>query len=354
MLWSAIAVAFLVSCFLFCGFCYVVGASLWKSQQQSALPDSQRFGTVSKSLLLQGDALSAVGILVPDNDAYHETGALLHPSLHPLQYDRNNIVFLQDLGQGAFGRVFQGRATKLVADEDETVVAVKVLKEDAGSDMAGDFEREACTLAGFHHPNIVRLLGVCAVGKPMCLLFDVDDRAGAGLSMTLDGRGTVKLSVQDMLHIGRQIAAGMVYLSSKKFVHRDLATRNCLIGNDMTVKIADFGLSQRLYIADYYRGGDRDAIPIRWMPLESILYSRYTVESDVWAFGVVLWEIFSFALQPYFGMSHEEASGCPAAVWRPAVATDALSPRGVHADAVVLAHYSSRQTGVFFNLLRVE
>jgi receptor tyrosine kinase len=89
--------------------------------------------------------------------------------------------------------------------------------------------------------------------------------------MTLDGCGTVKLSVQDMLHIGRQIAAGMVYLSSKKFVHRDLATRNCLIGSDMTVKIADFGLSQRLYIADYYRGGDRDAIPIRSGPRQCIV-----------------------------------------------------------------------------------
>lgn len=99
---------------------------------------------------------------------------------------------------------------------------------------------------------------------------------------------------------------GMVYLSDRKFVHRDLATRNCLISDTMVVKIADFGLSQKIYLQDYYKGSDRDAIPVRWMPLESILYNKYTVESDVWAFGVCLWEIFSFALQPYFGMTHEE------------------------------------------------
>lgn len=150
----------------------------------------------------------------------------------------------------------------------------------------------------------------------------------------------------------------MVYLSDRKFVHRDLATRNCLIDDQMVVKIADFGLSQKIYLQvssnqfspknslilisflnsyfytkyiyiinlylynkclhnyikknfilffkDYYKGDEHDAIPVRWMPLESILYNKYTPESDVWAFGVCLWEIFSFALQPYFGMTHEE------------------------------------------------
>jgi len=73
-----------------------------------------------------------------------------------------------------------------------------------------------------------------------------------------------------------------------------------------TVKIADFGLSQKIYLQDYYRGDEQDAIPIRWMPLEAILQNKYTVESDVWAFGVLLWEIFSLGLQPYYGLSHEE------------------------------------------------
>ena len=98
----------------------------------------------------------------------------------------------------------------------------------------------------------------------------------------------------------------MVYLSDRKFVHRDLATRNCLMDNNHVVKIADFGLSQKMFLQDYYRGDECDAIPIRWMPLESILNNRYTVESDVWAYGILLWEVFSFALQPYYGLTNEQ------------------------------------------------
>lgn len=102
----------------------------------------------------------------------------------------------------------------------------------------------------------------------------------------------------------------MVYLSDRKFVHRDLASRNCLLDATGNCKIADFGLSQRVYSShggnDYYRGDEEDAIPIRWMPPEAVLQNKYTIESDVWAFGVLLWEIFSLALQPYYGLSHEE------------------------------------------------
>lgn len=95
-----------------------------------------------------------------------------------------------------------------------------------------------------------------------------------------------ELTHSDLLSISHQIASGMVYLSEKKFVHRDLATRNCLIDDNMTIKIADFGLSHKIYLQDYYKGDEHDAIPIRWMPLESILYNKYTVESDIWAYGV--------------------------------------------------------------------
>ncbi|XP_050726079.1 tyrosine-protein kinase transmembrane receptor Ror2-like [Eriocheir sinensis] len=256
---------------------------------------------------------------LPHNSAYHQTCAQLNPKLEKLQYDRNSIIYIRDLGQGAFGRVFQGKAPALIPGEELTMVAVKVLKEEASEDMLGDFEREACILAEFDHPNIVRLLGVCAVGRPMCLLFEYMGRGDLNeflrscsptnyivRSTNGEAFNDTKLTYKDMLWIATQIASGMVYLSNRKFVHRDLATRNCLIGEDMTVKIADFGLSQKIYIADYYRGDDSDAIPIRWMPLESILYNKYTVESDVWAYGVCLWEIFSFALQPYYGMTHEQ------------------------------------------------
>lgn len=255
---------------------------------------------------------------LPSNTAYHETGALLNPKLEKLEYPRNNIIYIRDLGQGAFGRVFQAKAPGLIAGEDFTLVAVKMLKDDASQDMQVDFEREACLLSEYDHPNIVKLLGVCAVGRPMCLLFEFMARGDLNEFLRSNSpymphsrndaipMQRADITHPDLLTIAQQIAAGMVYLSDRKFVHRDLATRNCLIDENMVVKIADFGLSHKIYLQDYYKGDENDAIPIRWMPLESILYNKYTLESDVWAFGVCLWEIFSFALQPYYGMTHEE------------------------------------------------
>ncbi|XP_023232872.1 tyrosine-protein kinase transmembrane receptor Ror2-like [Centruroides sculpturatus] len=256
---------------------------------------------------------------LPSNMSYHHTSAQLNPKLENLEYPRNDIIYIRDIGQGAFGRVFQAKAPGLTKGEEFTMVAVKMLKEEATEDLQSDFEREACLMAEFDHTNIVKLLGVCAIGKPMCLLFEYMGRGDLNeflrscaptnyIVRTANGDifNDVRLTHLDLLNIARQIAAGMVYLSERKFVHRDLATRNCLVSDDMVVKIADFGLSQKIYAANYYKGNEHDAIPIRWMPLESILYSKFTVESDVWAFGVVLWEIFSFALQPYYGMTHEE------------------------------------------------
>uniref|UniRef100_A0A2K6EAI5 receptor protein-tyrosine kinase n=1 Tax=Macaca nemestrina TaxID=9545 RepID=A0A2K6EAI5_MACNE len=217
-------------------------------------------------------------------------------------------------------------APGLLPYEPFTMVAVKMLKEEASADMQADFQREAALMAEFDNPNIVKLLGVCAVGKPMCLLFEymaygdlneflrsmsphtVCSLSHSDLSMRaqVSSPGPPPLSCAEQLCIARQVAAGMAYLSERKFVHRDLATRNCLVGENMVVKIADFGLSRNIYSADYYKANENDAIPIRWMPPESIFYNRYTTESDVWAYGVVLWEIFSYGLQPYYGMAHEE------------------------------------------------
>ncbi|KAM6169145.1 muscle, skeletal receptor tyrosine-protein kinase isoform 2-T2 [Rhynchocyon petersi] len=259
------------------------------------------------------------------NPMYQRMPLLLNPKLLSLEYPRNNIEYVRDIGEGAFGRVFQARAPGLLPYEPYTMVAVKMLKEEASADMQADFQREAALMAEFDNPNIVKLLGVCAVGKPMCLLFEymaygdlneflrsMSPHTTCTLShgdlsrVQVSSPGPPPLSCAEQLCIARQVAAGMAYLSERKFVHRDLATRNCLVGENMVVKIADFGLSRNIYSADYYKANENDAIPIRWMPPESIFYNRYTTESDVWAYGVVLWEIFSYGLQPYYGMAHEE------------------------------------------------
>jgi len=257
---------------------------------------------------------------LPENSNYHTTGATLHPKLELLEYPRNDIIYIRDIGQGAFGRVFQGKAPSLLPGEEFTTVAVKMLKEEATDDMQSDFEKEALILSEFDHANIVKLYGVCAIGKPMCLLFEYMCRGDLSnylrsnspsnyVVKSSDGSNMftdIKISHLELIKIAKQIASGLVYLSERKFVHRDLATRNCLMDQNLTVKIADFGLSQKMFLQDYYRGDETDAIPIRWMPLESILHNKYTVETDVWAFGVLLWEIFSFALQPYYGLTNEQ------------------------------------------------
>ncbi|XP_038660065.1 muscle, skeletal receptor tyrosine-protein kinase isoform X2 [Scyliorhinus canicula] len=260
------------------------------------------------------------------NPMYQRLPLLLNPKLLSLEYPRNNIEYVRDIGEGAFGRVFQARAPQLLDQETSTMVAVKMLKEEASPDMQADFQREAALMSEFDHPNIVKLLGVCAIGKPMCLLFEymaygdlneflrtrsaINVRTLSQFSFPQRSVGSgidlVPLSCTDQLNIAKQISAGMTYLSERKFVHRDLATRNCLVGENLVVKIADFGLSRNIYSADYYKANENDAIPIRWMPPESIFFNRYTTESDVWAYGVVLWEIFSSGMQPYYGMAHEE------------------------------------------------
>uniref|UniRef100_A0A8D0GC51 receptor protein-tyrosine kinase n=1 Tax=Sphenodon punctatus TaxID=8508 RepID=A0A8D0GC51_SPHPU len=286
----------------------------WKNKKRESAPPA--LTTLPSELLL--DRLHP-------NPMYQRMPLLLNPKLLSLEYPRNNIEYVRDIGEGAFGRVFQARAPGLLSYESFTMVAVKMLKEEASADMQADFQREAALMAEFDNPNIVKLLGVCAVGKPMCLLFEymaygdlneyLRNRSPRNLCLNHNDLDTkirlfnpnpLALCCSDQLCIAKQVAAGMAYLSERKFVHRDLATRNCLVGENMVVKIADFGLSRNMYSADYYKANENDAIPIRWMPPESIFYNRYTTESDVWAYGVVLWEIFSFGMQPYYGMAHEE------------------------------------------------
>lgn len=103
-----------------------------------------------------------------------------------------------------------------------------------------------------------------------------------------------------------QIADGMAFLEYNKFIHRDLAARNCMVANDMTVKIGDFGMSRQIYTGDYYRKGNKGEMPVRWMAPESLGEGIFTSQSDIWSYGVVIWEIITLGAQPYAGKSNNE------------------------------------------------
>ncbi|XP_069798572.1 high affinity nerve growth factor receptor-like [Narcine bancroftii] len=233
--------------------------------------------------------------------------------------ERRDITLKWELGEGAFGKVFLAEWQKEIT-EDQVLVAVKALKE-ATESARTDFQREAELLTFLQHEHIVSFYGVCTQGEPLLMVFEYMRHGdlnrflrcqGPDAPMLVGGSEQPfgQLTLPQLLHIGCQIASGMVYLASLHFVHRDLATRNCLVGEGMVVKIGDFGMSRDIYSTDYYRVGGRTMLPIRWMPPESIMYRRFTAESDIWSFGVVLWEIFTYGKQPWYQLSNNEAIEC--------------------------------------------
>ncbi|XP_047237865.1 neurotrophic tyrosine kinase, receptor, type 2a isoform X3 [Girardinichthys multiradiatus] len=260
-------------------------------------------------------------IPVIENPQYfRSTNSLLKTDTFVQHIKRHNIVLKRELGEGAFGKVFLAECYNLSPDQEKILVAVKTLKE-ASENARKDFHREAELLTNLQHEHIVKFYGVCVESDPLIMVFEYMKHGdlnkflrahGPDAVLMAEGQTTrpVELTQSQMLHIAQQIASGMVYLASQHFVHRDLATRNCLVGENLLVKIGDFGMSRDVYSTDYYRVGGHTMLPIRWMPPESIMYRKFTTESDVWSLGVVLWEIFTYGKQPWYQLSNNEVIEC--------------------------------------------
>lgn len=268
-------------------------------------PDLQNMSVPSADKNIYGNSRMhspvEINSLIPSNsNSNHSFGRKANNTKSNLNripvYAPKDVAYLQELGEGAFGKVYKGQ---LKMKNEKIDVAVKELKENASAKTQSDFKREIELISELRHPNIVCLLGVISKGEPICMLFEYMEQGDLHefLINNSPTEGGNSLTQIEFLHIALQIASGMEYLSAHHYVHRDLAARNCLVNNQIVVKISDFGLSRDIYSSDYYRVQSKSLLPVRWMPPESILYGKFTTESDIWSFGVVLWEIYSYGLQ---------------------------------------------------------
>ncbi|KAK6628856.1 hypothetical protein RUM43_002672 [Polyplax serrata] len=234
------------------------------------------------------------------------------------EFPRHRLRMLSKLSDGAFGTVYIAEADGILEYGSTTslgkrLVAVKFLLHNASEKEKLDFHRDIKILAALEDSNIARVLGMCSHEEPLCVVMEYLEHGDLNqfLRNHVPAEGTrslalgVKtLSFNCLLYIATQIASGMRYLETLNFVHRDLATRNCLIGKAYQVKISDFGTDNELYASDYYKVDGSLALPIRWMAWESMYMGKYTTKSDVWSFAVTLWEILNYGRRiPYDTMN---------------------------------------------------
>ncbi|XP_075050264.1 fibroblast growth factor receptor 3 isoform X2 [Mixophyes fleayi] len=237
------------------------------------------------------------------------------------EFARTRLTLGKPLGEGCFGQVVMAEAIGIDKDKPNKslTVAVKMLKDDATDKDLSDLvsEMEMMKMIG-KHKNIINLLGACTQDGPLYVLVEYASKGNLreylrarrppGMDYSFD---TCKipaeqLTFKDLVSCAYQVARGMEYLASQKCIHRDLAARNVLVTDDNVMKIADFGLARDIHNIDYYKKTTNGRLPVKWMAPEALFDRVYTHQSDVWSFGVLLWEIFTLGGSPYPGIPVEE------------------------------------------------
>ncbi|KAJ0011764.1 hypothetical protein NQD34_012739 [Periophthalmus magnuspinnatus] len=229
------------------------------------------------------------------NDAVHEFAK---------EIDISCVKIEEVIGAGEFGEVCRGRLKQ--AGRREMVVAIKTLKAGYTERQRRDFLAEASIMGQFDHPNVIRLEGVLTRSCPVLIITEFMENGALDSFLRLnDGRFTMT----QLVGMLRGIAAGMKYLSDMNYVHRDLAARNILVNSNLVCKVSDFGLSRFLddTSADpTYTSSLGGKIPIRWTAPEAIAFRKFTSASDVWSYGIVMWEVVSYGERPYWDMSNQD------------------------------------------------
>ena len=243
-----------------------------------------------------------------------------------LQFKPENIHRIKTLGTGYFGKVLLADTVGLSLkelkmsetdnDKSKSVrVAVKTLKLNPSEKRRETFDKELKFMSRLDHPNVVRTLGACMVDTPFIVMEYMEK---GDLNGYLEDFDTIEqgnapptdltISVGTLVSMCAQIADAMKYLASRNYIHRDLATRNCLVGQESRIKIADFGMSKNLYESHYYTIKGHAILPVRWMAKECF-YGKFSAKTDVWAFGVTMWEIFTLTKDiPYEDMDDSEVA----------------------------------------------
>ncbi|XP_067030252.1 tyrosine kinase receptor Cad96Ca-like isoform X2 [Acropora muricata] len=228
------------------------------------------------------------------------------------EVERNDVKVERIIGKGAFGQVAKGTAKNLALTSGATSVAIKMVKANAAESDKRDLKSELELMKTLKpHPHVIKLLGCVTKSEPLLVLIEYVPygdllgylRKSRGLNDTYykdpDIKPTTSLTSQQLMKFAWQIADGMSYLCLRKVVHRDLAARNVLVGERETCKITDFGMARDVQEEDIYERKTKGRLPVKWTAYESLLYGQYSTKSDVWSYGVVLYEISTIGGSPY-------------------------------------------------------
>ncbi|XP_051837519.1 fibroblast growth factor receptor 2 isoform X3 [Antechinus flavipes] len=237
------------------------------------------------------------------------------------EFPRDKLTLGKPLGEGCFGQVVMAEAVGIDKDKpkEAVTVAVKMLKDDATEKDLSDLvsEMEMMKMIG-KHKNIINLLGACTQDGPLYVIVEYASKGnlreylrarrppGMEYSFDINRVPEEQMTFKDLVSCTYQLARGMEYLASQKCIHRDLAARNVLVTENNVMKIADFGLARDINNIDYYKKTTNGRLPVKWMAPEALFDRVYTHQSDVWSFGVLMWEIFTLGGSPYPGIPVEE------------------------------------------------
>uniref|UniRef100_A0A2K6KJ08 Protein tyrosine kinase 7 (inactive) n=2 Tax=Rhinopithecus TaxID=542827 RepID=A0A2K6KJ08_RHIBE len=267
-----------------------------------------------------------------------------HSTSDKMHFPRSSLQPITTLGKSEFGEVFLAKAQGLEEGVAETLVLVKSLQSKDEQQQL-DFRRELEMFGKLNHANVVRLLGLCREAEPHYMVLEYVDLGDLKQFLRISKSKDEKLKSQPLstkqkVALCTQVALGMEHLSNNRFVHKDLAARNCLVSAQRQVKVSALGLSKDVYNSEYYHF--RQAwVPLRWMSPEAILEGDFSTKSDVWAFGVLMWEVFTHGEMPHGGQADDEVladlqagkarlpqpEGCPSKLYRLMQRCWALSPK---------------------------